>query len=148
MKSVFFSLDRFEDTHKKCFFFQVRTSCLASVDVTLDENRSLIEPKVVIRFTKETLSFLPRHKGVVICRFGVEGGVIRAGAGFTWGMRFLLHFYFCPAINLIVCHFFSNSLTFLYLQQVWCSWLTPDSSRSWTGGGESCLIKVYNLCPS
>ena len=94
------------------FFFQVRTSCLASVDVTLDENRSMIEPKVVIRFTKETLSFLPRHKGVVICRFGVEGGVIRAGAGFTWGMRFLLHFYFCPAINLIVCQFFSNSLTF------------------------------------
>ena len=105
MKSVFFSLDRFEDTHKKCFFFQVRTSCLASVDVTLDENRSLIEPKVVVIFTKETLSLLAETQES--CRrFGVEGGVIRAGAGFTWGMRFLLHFYFCPAINLIFCHFF------------------------------------------
>ena len=73
------------------FFLQVRTSCLASVDVNLDENRCMIEPKVVIKCTKETLFLLVKTQESCH-RFGVEGGVIRAGAGFTWGMRFLHHF--------------------------------------------------------
>ena len=75
----------------KSVTFQVRTSCLASVDVNLDENRSMIEPKVVIKFTKETLFLLVKTQESCH-RFGVEGGVIRAGAGFTWGMRFLQRF--------------------------------------------------------
>ena len=92
------------------FFLQVRTSCLASVDVNLDENRSMIEQKVVLKFIKETLFLLAKAQESCY-RFGVEGGVIRAGAGFTWGMRFLHHFYFCPAFTLSSV-IFSNSLTF------------------------------------
>ena len=68
---------------------QVRTSCLASVEFNLEENRFAVE--VVARSSSHCAQFQLSKKPKIqeSCdRFGEEAGVVRAGAGLTWGIRF------------------------------------------------------------